>query len=134
MIREAHFTGGLSALILAGGDGTRLQELTRWIAGTPIPKQCCRLLGGRSLLEATLRRAQSFAPRERTTVIVNENHLDVGWEQVQTLPAENILIQPRNRDTGPGLLFSLLHLARRDPHGTVAVFPSDHYVGNEAVF
>jgi len=135
MIGEVHVTpGNRWALVLAGGDGTRLQELTRRIAGAPIPKQYCRLLGDHSLLEATLKRVQSFAPRERTAVIVNQNHIDVGWEQVQTLPAENILIQPRNRDTGPGLLFSLLHLARRDRYGTVAVFPSDHYIGNEAVF
>lgn len=122
------------ALVLAGGDGTRLQELTRRITGNPIPKQYCRLLGDQSLLEATLTRVESFAPRERTVVIVNENHLDVGWEQVRSLPRENILIQPHNRDTGPGLLFSLLHLAQRDLQATVAVFPSDHYIGNEERF
>lgn len=122
------------ALVLAGGDGTRLRDLTRQIAGAPIPKQYCRLLGERSLLEATLSRAQWFAQRERTTVILNRDHVEIGWEQIHTLPAENILIQPSNRDTGPGLLFALLHLAGRDPHGTVAVFPSDHYIGNEAAF
>ena len=30
---------GLWALVLAGGDGRRLQDLTRRIAGAPIPKQ-----------------------------------------------------------------------------------------------
>jgi mannose-1-phosphate guanylyltransferase len=134
MTGGAFTPGNRWALVLAGGDGTRLQELTRRIAGTPIPKQYCRLLGDHSLLEATLRRVRAFAPPKRTAVIVNRNHIDVGWQQVQTLPSENILIQPRNRDTGPGLLFSLLHLARRDPHGTVAVFPSDHYIGDETVF
>src|SRR5262245_16395207 len=44
------------ALVLAGGDGTRLQGVTCMIAGAPIPKQYCRILGSRSLLEATLRR------------------------------------------------------------------------------
>lgn len=122
------------ALVLAGGDGTRLQSLTRQISGAPIPKQYCRLLGDRSLLEATLRRVRLFAPRARTAVVVNENHIGLAREQVRVLPGENVLIQPRNRDTGPGLLFSLLHLARRDPHGTVAVFPSDHYIGDEAAF
>ncbi len=39
------------ALVLAGGDGTRLQSLTHLIAGAPIPKQYCRILGPRSLLE-----------------------------------------------------------------------------------
>ena len=49
-------TDGLWALVLAGGDGTRLRELTRLISGAPIPKQYCRILGDRSLLEATLAR------------------------------------------------------------------------------
>jgi hypothetical protein len=44
------------ALVLAGGDGTRLQSLTHLIAGAPIPKQYCRILGPRSLLETTVSR------------------------------------------------------------------------------
>jgi len=122
------------ALILAGGDGTRLQELTREIAGAPIPKQYCRILGEHSLLEATLARAYHFAHRERTIVIVNRNHLSIGREQLRVVEPRNVLIQPCNRDTGPGLLFGLLHLARRDPGATVAVFPSDHYIGDGLTF
>ena len=38
------------ALILAGGDGARLQDLTRSIAGDVRPKQFCRLFGGKTLL------------------------------------------------------------------------------------
>jgi mannose-1-phosphate guanylyltransferase len=122
------------ALVLAGGDGTRLQELTRLIAGTPIPKQYCRIVGDRSLLEATLARTGRFAPLERTLVIVNRDHLEVARDQLLDLPPRSVLIQPRNCDTGPGLLFSLMHLARRQPGATVAVFPSDHYVGDDGGF
>jgi hypothetical protein len=35
------------ALVLAGGDGRRLQDFTRRIAGAPIPKQYCRIAGDR---------------------------------------------------------------------------------------
>ncbi len=122
------------ALVLAGGDGTRLQQLTREIAGAPIPKQYCRLLGGRSLLEATLARTRHFAPPLRTTVILNRDHLDIGRDQLRALPAGNLLVQPCNRDTGPGILFALLHLAHRHPCATVAVFPSDHFVGDDRAF
>jgi mannose-1-phosphate guanylyltransferase len=122
------------ALVLAGGDGRRLQRLTRRIAGAPIPKQYCRITGDRSLLEATLQRVARFAPRERTLVIVNRDHLPLARSQVRGLPPGNLLVQPSNRDTGPGLLFSLLALARREPAAQVAVFPSDHWVEDDARF
>ncbi len=122
------------ALVLAGGDGTRLQELTREITGAPIPKQYCPLLHGRSLLEATLHRVRSFASVDRTLVIINQNHLEVGREQLRTIPRENVLIQPSNRDTGPGMLFALIHIAQRYPNAIMAAFPSDHYVDNDRKF
>jgi mannose-1-phosphate guanylyltransferase len=121
----------LWGLVLAGGDGTRLQELTRRISGLPMPKQYCRIVGDRSLFEMTLERIAPLTPRARTMAVVNETHLSVAGDQLRALAPENLLIQPGNRDTGPGLLFSLLTLAVRQPHADVAVFPSDHYVGNE---
>jgi len=122
------------ALVLAGGDGTRLQELTRLIVGAPIPKQYCRIQSGQSLLEATVSRIAPLVSTARMLVIVNNDHLRLAREQLGGLPAENMLVQPYNRDTGPGILFALLELARRDPAATVAVFPSDHYVGNPQSF
>src|SRR5262245_56561153 len=116
--------GNLWALILAGGDGTRLQALTRLITGAPIPKQYCRIIGGQSLLEATLARVHRIVPRERTFAIVNRDHLGVALPQVASLPPSNLLVQPCNRDTGPGLTMALLALARRDHTAHVAVFPS----------
>ncbi len=122
------------AIVLAGGDGTRLQELTRALTGAPIPKQYCRLIGERSMLEATLTRTQYCAPMERTLVVVNENHLSIAREHLVDVPPGNVLVQPCNRDTGPGLLFALLALAERDPAALVSVFPSDHYVGDDRAF
>jgi mannose-1-phosphate guanylyltransferase len=43
-------------------------------------------------------------------------------------------VQPRNLDTGPGVLVSMLELGRRDPDATVAMFPSDHYVRDSNAF
>ena len=122
------------ALVLAGGDGTRLQGLTRQLTGSPIPKQYCRILGNRSLLEATLDRLAPLIPPLRTLAVVNRSHLALARPQLTTLAPKNVLVQPRNRDTGPGILWSLLQLARRDPEATVAIFPSDHDVRDEAAF
>jgi mannose-1-phosphate guanylyltransferase len=119
------------ALVLAGGDGVRLQELTREITGEPIPKQYCRLLNGKSLLEAALSRACHFASNHRTMVIVNRNHLNFAGEQLRTLPVKNIFVQPSNRDTGPGMIYGLLHIAQMCPDAVIATFPSDHYIDND---
>jgi mannose-1-phosphate guanylyltransferase len=124
----------LLGLVLAGGDGVRLQALTRALTGKPIPKQYCRLTGDRSMLEATLARIEPLIPPARTLAIVNRDHLPLATEQLRALPAANLLVQPRNRDTGPGLLFALLRLGRRDPSVTLAVFPSDHYIRNDRAF
>jgi len=131
---EAPATGRLWALVLAGGDGTRPQALTRVIAGAPIPKQYCRIVGDRSLLETTLARIAPLVPPERTLAIVNHGHLRLARPQLASIPAANVLVQPRNLDTGPGLLVSLLALARRDAAATVAVFPSDHDIRYEVAF
>jgi mannose-1-phosphate guanylyltransferase len=128
------FGGNLWALVLAGGDGTRLQSLTRLIAGAPIPKQYCRILGEHSLLEATLARVASVVPRDRTLALINQDHLAIARAQVAALPRRNVIVQPCNRDTGPGLTLGLLRLARRDPDASVAVFPSDHFVRSQAAF
>jgi mannose-1-phosphate guanylyltransferase len=122
------------ALVLAGGDGTRLQRLTRVIAGAPIPKQYCRIAGERSLLEATLGRITPLTGHAGTLVIVNQNHLPLARPQLSRVPEANVVVQPRNLDTGPGVLLGLLTLAGRDADATVAVFPSDHHVRNEAAF
>jgi mannose-1-phosphate guanylyltransferase len=122
------------ALVLAGGDGTRLQALTRQLTGAPVPKQYCRIAGDRSLLEATLARIRPFVPLSRTATIVTADHLAFARDQLGELPPENVLVQPHNRDTGPGLLFSLLRLARRQPTAIVAVLPSDHYIRDDAAF
>lgn len=122
------------ALLLAGGDGRRLHDLTTEIAGRPIPKQYCRLYDNASLLEATLSRTRLYAPDERIHIIINRDHMDLALGQVCGLPEGNIIVQPSNRDTGPGLLLSLLQLGRRNPDATVAVFPTDHYIDDDQAF
>ena len=122
------------ALILAGGDGTRLQGLTQAISGCPMPKQYCRLYGSRTLLEATLARAGRFATSDHIAAIVNQDHLEFCAQQVRALPLANLVWQPCNRDTGPGIVLALLHLMQRAPQAVVAMLPSDHFVDDDAAF
>jgi MobA-like NTP transferase domain len=62
------------ALILAGGDGTRLRALTRQITGEPRPKQFCPLLDGETLLDRTRRRVDRLTRADRQVVVVTRAH------------------------------------------------------------
>ena len=133
-VLNADVAGDNTALLLAGGDGTRLLDLTRKVSGSPIPKQYCRLYNNTSLLEATLARTELFTSRENVHIIINRDHVGLATDQIRELPETNVFIQPANRDTGPGLIFSLMRLNMKRPDATVAVFPTDHYVDNDPVF
>jgi mannose-1-phosphate guanylyltransferase len=118
------------ALILAAGEGSRLRSLTTR-NGIAVPKQFCSLDGGASLLQEALHRAESVAPRTRIATIVAQQHRRWWDGPLWTLPARNVVVQPRNRGTGIGILLPLLHLERRDPGARIALLPSDHFVRDE---
>jgi len=121
------------ALMLAGGEGTRLSSLTTTPGGLTVPKQFCSLQGGVSLLQETLSRAAAVAPRRRTLAVVSDRHRRWWEAPLWLLRPRNIIVQPENKGTAVGLLLPLLHLARRNPCATVLVLPSDHFVRDEAV-
>ncbi len=120
------------AIVLAAGEGTRLRELTTR-GGVSTPKQFCSLRGGRSLLGDALSRAARIVPRKRIVVVVAEEHRAFWEPELRDLPAENTVVQPRNRGTAAGILLPLLHVLERDPEARVALLPSDHFVEKEYV-
>jgi mannose-1-phosphate guanylyltransferase len=121
------------AVILAGGDGTRLKSLTRKIAGDERPKQFCSVLGKKTLLEDTRTRAALELARQRTIYVVNRIHEPYYAPILGNEPASNLVVQPSNRGTAP-ILYSLLRIAAVDPHAVVAFLPSDHYVSDNEKF
>ncbi|MCA9517323.1 MAG: NTP transferase domain-containing protein [Myxococcales bacterium] len=123
----------LWCLVLAGGDGTRLASVTRAADGVVIPKQYCRLTGGRSLLEQTLDRADRLATRARTVTVVTRAHQRWWSRQLVGRPTDNVVVQDENRGTAAGLLIPILHILHRDPDAQIVVLPSDHHFGNEDV-
>ncbi|HXX74594.1 MAG TPA: sugar phosphate nucleotidyltransferase [Nitrospiraceae bacterium] len=120
--------GSLWGIVLAGGDGLRLKEFVREHTGTEAPKQFCALIGTRTMLERTVRRARLLIPSERLVVVGTAHHRRYMFQSFGKKPPGSVLFQPLNRDTAPGILFPLVHILRRDPYALVAIFPSDHFV------
>jgi mannose-1-phosphate guanylyltransferase len=127
---RAHLWG----IVLAGGEGRRLAPFIRACMGCDRPKQYCALVDHRSMLAHTLRRAERLIPPERLLTIVTAPHLAYAQEELHDCPADTMIVQPQNRETGPGILLPLLHVHRRDPAGVVVLLPADHFIWEEARF
>ncbi|MGE0826196.1 MAG: sugar phosphate nucleotidyltransferase [Candidatus Binatia bacterium] len=124
----------LWGIVLAAGEGNRTREFLAHLCGGRGIKQFCAVTGRRSMLQHTLDRVQQVIPRDRIVVIVSADHRDEVRSHLSSWPVENIIYQPRNRDTAPGILLPLAHISHRDPLATVAIFPSDHYIQEEGRF
>jgi mannose-1-phosphate guanylyltransferase len=98
------------ALILAGGDGWRLQPLTETITGGPRPKQFCPLMEGETLLDHTRRRADLLVRGDRQVVVVTRKH-EAHYQYLrEELAPGRLVVQPANRGTGPGIVYPLLRI------------------------
>lgn len=124
----------LWGIVLAGGEGKRLKQFVRSRFNADTPKQYCTFTGTRSMLSHTISRALLSVSPERLMVIVNEEHLNYAERDVRGLDKRNIVVQPFSRETSASILLPLLHVHRRDPDALVAIFPSDHYIKEEARF
>ena len=126
--------GKLWGIVLAGGEGKRVRHFLQRLCGNRGIKQFCALVDSRSMLEHTLARVERLIPRARILVVVSREHRQEVTEQLAHWPTDNVIFQPANCETGPGILLPLAHLSQRDPLATVAVFPSDHFIKDEDRF
>ena len=123
-----------AAIILAGGEGSRLRSLTRAIAGDDRPKQFCPILNSRTLLDATRERVGLSIVSENTYYSLTSKHSKYFDRLLWNVRDDQKIIQPENKGTAPAILFSLMHLASHSPDATVAFFPSDHYFSDDESF
>ncbi|MBI3328718.1 MAG: NTP transferase domain-containing protein [Nitrospinae bacterium] len=97
----------LRGIILAGGEGRRLQPFIRARFETNRPKQYCTFIGTSSMLCQTIARAEQVIPPTRLLTVVTRAHLPFAREELHDRPSDTVIIQPSNRETGPGILRAL---------------------------
>ena len=119
-------------VILSGGSGTRLWPLSRLCH----PKQLLEFDGNYSLLQNTLKRIASIKNLTKPIIVCNEEHRFTIIEQIKEINCdiEALIIEPRGRNTAPSIALASLYSMEIDPNPCLFIFPSDHYIENEAEF
>ncbi|WP_224488991.1 mannose-1-phosphate guanylyltransferase [Robertkochia flava] len=123
--------GNYYAVIMAGGVGSRF-----WPVSTEeFPKQFHDMLGtGSTLLQTTYARFREMLPAENILVLTNERYLSLVLEQLPEIEEEQVLTEPVMRNTAPCILYAAMKIAARNPHGVMAVAPSDHWIEQKDLF
>lgn len=122
------------AIVLAGGEGTRMQPLVRRWLGVNKPKQYCAFVGSRSMFQHTVDRAAVVTDPERIVAVVARDHRHEVLTQLQGRTVGQVIYQPRNCETAAGVFLPLTYIHAQAPEATVVIFPSDHFVHPEDRF
>src|SRR5580658_10396122 len=124
----------LWAVLLAGGDGIRLRDLTVRIVGDQRPKQFCPIVGAESLLRQTRARLDPLFPGDRQVFVVSDAHERYYSEELADAKGSLVIAQPMNRGTAVGVIAALVRIMETDPDAVVGFFPCDHYYSNDESF
>jgi len=133
-MRSRTLHSGDWAVVLAGGEGTRMSSFVLAWMGEYVPKQYCAFIGGQTLLESTWRRCLRMVERGKVITVVGRSHATyLDRIRPRRIPGP-VLFQPFSRGTLPGALLAMSFVMAADPNGVVTLLPSDHFVAPEKRF
>jgi len=121
-------------IVLAGGEGKRLQEFIRKRYGAERPKQYSAIIGKRSMLRHTLDRVEKIILPKHLQIVVARKHSKYLPEVLKEREMKAVLFAPENRESAASIYLALSHIYLRDPEAMVVLFPSDHFIGEEDRF
>jgi len=122
---NSNFKDHLYALILAGGGGTRLWPKSR----NATPKQFLPLFNKQTLTQITTDRFRKILPWERIYIVtVSEGYKKEILKEVPKLPAENIIVEPARRETGPAHGLGATYIYKKDPEAVIITESADRLV------
>ena len=124
----------MKVIILAGGSGSRLWPLSR----THYPKQFLKLNGmDQSIFQQTMQRCLIMVALDEIYIVTNKDYRFLISGQIEEMGYEaitdNILLEPQAKNTLPAI-YNGVKAIRRKGNDVVAVFSSDHLIGDDKAF
>ncbi len=117
--------GKASALIIAGGKGTRFWPASR----EHRPKPLFSIDEGTTLLSETIGRLQPLISRDRIFVLVTAAQKKAFASAIEgVIPASNLILEPEGRGTTVAIAYGAAVIRKRFGDGLIAVMPADHYI------
>src|SRR5947207_2638636 len=123
---SAHFY----PVILAGGRGTRFWPLSRMKRA----KQLLALDGKQTMIQQTVTRLLQLSTAKQIWVITNHDLQPEVLRQLPKVRTNQVIAEPVGRNTAPAIGLAAFILQRTDPEAVLALFPSDHVVGDPVRF
>ena len=111
-------------IILAGGRGERFWPLSR----ADKPKQFLKLTSDKTMLEETILRVKPLIPFDRVRIVANESMSQHILSAARNIGPDQILTEPRGRNTCLAVGLSAVHLQRVDPEAVMVVLSTDHLI------
>ena len=114
----------LFAVIMAGGSGTRFWPLSRGAT----PKQLLGILGGPTMIQATVARLHPLIPPERVLVVTTAALAEETRRQLPMLKPEHVIAEPVGRDTAACVCLAAVLIERIAPGATMVLLPADQII------
>ncbi|NEX02291.1 MULTISPECIES: mannose-1-phosphate guanylyltransferase [Pseudobutyrivibrio] len=118
-------------VIMAGGGGTRFWPLSRH----EVPKQLLNLSGKDLMVNETIDRVATLCDKSDIFIVTNVDQVP-GMEKATTgrIKPDHILSEPSARNTAACIGYAAFEIVKKYGDGVMCIFPSDHYIKNEAAF
>ena len=117
------------AVILAGGAGERFWPRSR----RATPKPLMEIVGGKTLLAATLERARQVADKGKVWLVCGHEHARA-MKSASGLSPSRVLVEPERRNTAMAVAWAAQRIASQDPEAVMVVLSADHHIPDAKAF
>lgn len=118
------------AVIMAGGRGTRFWPVSR----EKSPKQLQKIVSDKTMLRETIDRLSPFVKKKNIVIVTNEAQVRQVKRELPEVPAQNVIAEPRGRNTAAAIGLATVLIAKKDPTAVMICLPADHVIRDKKEF